>query len=455
MTLYSEIIESRLAPLEPLKQVYVAYSGGVDSHVLLHLAAAAEAVRTKLVAVYVHHGLQPEADDWARHTRATADALGADFILLRVNAAAGKGESPEEAARNARYSALKELTGVDEAVLVAHHLEDQLETVMLQLLRGCGLRGLSGMPERADFGRGVLLRPLLTVSRQAITEYAVKHRLAYVTDPSNQSSDFDRNFLRNAVLPLLKRRWPGCAASVARTARHCAEAETLLAGLANDAFIRIHDPADNTLNIRRLKTIDRAKQRLVVRHWFMKNDLKMPSRGIVEHLLDQVVDALESRQPELMSQGCRFRRYRDKLYCLKHSESDTDTGTDYVWPQGQSAVAIGTHRILSCRLSSSGIPVERWRNARVLVKFRSGGEVIGLPGRRGHHSLKKLYQEAGIPPWERMRIPLIYLNGTLAAVGDKWISSDFYGTKKDACIRLTVRELEPNAKDHDEMCIVD
>ncbi|MGZ8196697.1 MAG: tRNA lysidine(34) synthetase TilS [Methylosarcina sp.] len=441
MSLSSDILESALARFKPLQRIYIAYSGGIDSHVLLHLAASSEHLHNKITAVYVHHGLQAEADFWAQHTARTAEDLAVDFILLPVNAFAGKRESPEEAARNARYAALKELIDVNDVLLVAHHLEDQLETVMLQLMRGSGLRGLSGMPEKMAFGRGFLLRPLLSTPKRIISDYACRHRLQWVEDLSNQRSDYDRNFLRNEVLPLLKQRWPGCAVTVARAARHCAEADTLMTEVAGEIFDQILDPDDNTLSISRLRIFDRARQQLAIRHWLLMNGLRMPSRDFVLRLLNQVAAAKDSGHPALFSQGHWIRRYRDKLYCLAHSEPETQR--NIVWPSTQAGIPIGKYRSLHWKVSSAGISLEKWLQSEIVIKFRTGGEKIGLPGRAGRHSLKNLYQEAGIPPWERERIPLVYLNEQLAAVGDRWISAKFHEKIKDACVVLSIQDITP------------
>jgi tRNA(Ile)-lysidine synthase len=432
-----KIIESALARFEPLQRIYIAYSGGIDSHVLLHLAASINHFREKITAVYVHHGLQPEAQAWARHCANTAEDLGVAFILLRVNAFPSKGESPEEAARNARYSALKDLIGVNDVLMVAQHLEDQLETVMLQLLRGSGLKGLSGMPEAAAFGRGFMLRPLLNTAKQAINEYAEIHHLKWVDDPSNQSCDYDRNFLRNEVLPLLKQRWPACPVTVARAAGHCAQAAVLVSELAGDIFNQIHNPDDDTLSISRLRAFNNARQQLVIRQWFLLKGLKMPAQAFVLLLLSQVAGAGGNGYPALSSQGCRIRRYRDKLYFLKPSEPEKQR--DIVWPVEQTTIRTGNHQTLSWAVSSAGIPFEQWLHSTIVIKFRSGGEKISLPGRMGHHSLKNLYQEAGIPPWERETMPLIYLDGQLAAIGDRWISADFYDQITDACIVISMQ----------------
>ncbi|MDO9271219.1 MAG: tRNA lysidine(34) synthetase TilS [Methylobacter sp.] len=437
---------------------YIAYSGGVDSHVLLHCCASIPQLKDRLTAVYVHHGLQVEAESWAEHCEKTAKDLGVEFLTLRVNAKAVPGESPEEAARNARYAALKSLIKADDALLLAQHREDQLETVLLQLFRGSGLRGLSGMPERMAFGAGVMLRPLLNTPKQAISDYAQTHQLSWVEDPSNQSNDYDRNFLRNAVVPLLKQRWSAIDKTVTRSAKHCADAQVLVDEVADELFGAVFNPVDKTLCISRLAEHHSHSQQLVIRHWFRHRGLKMPAQAKVERILNEVVAAAGHRDPVLSGQGYSIRRYRDKLYCLTNL-SGTDlhlpegrqagkpgvtnlSGTepqDRVWPAGQASIKITDDRTLSCMPSSKGILREHWQTATVEVKFRRGGEKIRLPGREGRHSLKNLFQEAGIPPWERDVMPLIYLNDTLAAVGDLWISAVFYSEKTQGCISLLLQ----------------
>jgi tRNA(Ile)-lysidine synthase len=430
-------IEVALNKCNSPAHIYIGYSGGVDSHVLLHLCASITRLKNKITAVYVHHGLQIEAEIWVRHCKKTAESLGVDFIVLRVNAIASQGESPEEAARNARYTALKSLIGDNDVLLVAQHRDDQLETVLLQLFRGSGLRGLSAMPESMAFGRGLMLRPLLNVSKPAIDDYAQAHVLSWVNDPSNLSNDYDRNFLRNAVLPLLKQRWPACDKTIARSARHCADAQVVISGHAEALFRGVFNAADKTLCISQLKSYKITEQSLVIRQWFQVLNLKMPAQAFVERLQAEVVSAREDSEPELSGQGYCVRRYRDKLYCLKLVAPEIVR--ESIWPAGQTSLRVSENQTLSCVPSTVGICRRQWQNATVVVKARSGGEKICLPGRKGHHALKKLFQEAGIPPWEREVIPLVYLDDKLAAVGDVWISADFYSEKAQGCISLSLQ----------------
>ncbi|MFU8789472.1 MAG: tRNA lysidine(34) synthetase TilS [Methylobacter sp.] len=419
------------------QRFFIGYSGGVDSHVLLHHCASILQLKGRLQAVYIHHGLQADAELWAVHCEKTAKNLGVEFLTLQVNAKAMPGESPEEAARNARYAAFKTLINVNDVLLLAQHQEDQLETVLLQLFRGSGLRGLSGMPEQAAFGRGVMLRPLLNTPKQAISDYAKTQQLSWVEDPSNQSNAYDRNFLRNAVLPQLKQRWPAIDKTVARSAKHCAEAQRLVEDVADELFTTVFNPADKTLSISLLVSHRLQLQPLIIRHWFQHLGLKMPAQAVVGRILTQVIGADGQRDPVLSGQGYTIRRYRDKLYCLPQSTSETPQ--DCVWPSGQTAVTIAGNQLLSCLPSSAGILLEHWQNAKVEIKFRRGGELISLPGRQGRHSLKNLFQEAAIPPWERGLIPLIYMDDVLAAVGDIWIGAAFYTEKTQGCIKLLVQ----------------
>lgn len=314
------------------------------------------------------------------------------------------------------------------------------------------------MPERMAFGAGVMLRPLLSTSKQAISDYADAHQLSWVEDPSNQSNDYDRNFLRNAVVPLLKQRWPAIDKTVSRSARHCADAQVLVGEVADELFDEVFNPADKTLCISRLTKHHSHPQQLIIRHWFQCLGLKMPAQAKVGRILNEVVAADKQRDPVLSGQGYSIRRYRDKLYCLTNL-SGTDlhlpegrqagkpdvtnlSGTepqDRVWPAGQASIKISHDRTLSYVLSAKGILREQWLTAKIEVRFRRGGEKIRLPGRQGHHSLKNLFQEAGIPPWERDVTPLIYLDDMLAAVGERWISAAFYSEKTQDCISLLLQ----------------
>lgn len=418
---------------ETAGKLYIGYSGGIDSQVLLHLCASQPHLRERIIAVHIHHGLQTAADAWEAHCRQQAENFGIAFLSFKVNAKAATGESPEAAAREARYRVFKDLLQADDCLLLAQHREDQLETVLLQLFRGAGVNGLAAMPEIAPLGLGHMLRPLLNTAKSEINNYAVRQQLQWVEDPSNHSSDYDRNFLRNDILPLLKQRWPALDKTVARSARHCGEAATLLDDWGKQTLAQLLNPTDNSLDLANWSKFDRPQQNLLLRGWFRQLGLKPPSSAQLHRMHRQLIAAGEHAVPELSNQDRLFKKYRQRLYCLdpRHlGQADACS-----WPSDSDSLVLSNAYRLSRIPADSGIAQSLWQNSEVTVRPRSGGEKLKLTGRNGQHCLKKLFQEAGIPPWERECRPLIYLDGRLAAIAGLWVAE--WASAPAPCYRLT------------------
>lgn len=417
-----------------VNQLYVAYSGGIDSHVLLHLLSSTAKFKTKITAVYVHHGLQPEADQWSTHCQKITLDLGVRFQLLKVNTEKTIKQNQEEVARNMRYNALKTVLSKNDVLLLAQHQEDQLETVLLQLFRGAGIQGLSGMPLSVTFGLGIMCRPLLNVSKKSIINYAQHAGLCYVEDPSNKVNRFERNFLRNKIIPQLKQHWPALDKTVSRCARHCANSQTIIQNLSASLLHNISSNIDQTLTISRLHELDINKQHLVIRRWFADKQFRMPAEKTLHKILD-VTTAKLCSNPEVRGKGYCIRRYRDKLFFLP-SKQECQIFNTKNWSQKSQPLKLDHRRELVIFKATEGIDQDLWQNSIVLVNCRKGAEKIRLPKRHGHHKLKKLFQEQAIPPWERNNIPLIYINGELAAVADLWISADFFSNSKSTCYQF-------------------
>lgn len=305
-------IHTQLAKISPLNRIFIGYSGGVDSHVLLHACATLPEFKTRMTAVYIHHGLQKIADEWASHCEKTAKNLGVKFLPFRVDANSKRRESPEEAARNARYEVLKNLLAENDVLLIAQHREDQLETVLLQLFRGSGLKGLAGIPQKMLFGKGALLRPLLNIGKEEITAYALENQLLWVEDPSNQSTIYDRNFLRGEIIPQLKQRWQSLDKTVSRTATHCAQAQNLISEIAQTDLNCVLNE-DNSLHIPTLLTYSLIKQQLILREWFAYLNLRMPSQDFLQRIISEVLFAAIDRHPILHKNGVSVTRQKLKL----------------------------------------------------------------------------------------------------------------------------------------------
>jgi tRNA(Ile)-lysidine synthase len=433
MSLFATTLDSFLARQPPAPRYWIAYSGGIDSQVLLHACSALKAKRPDLdfAAVHVHHGLQAAAEKWAEFCKASCRDLGIQFSLLRVNAAARSGQSPEEAARSARYHALCALLSEGEAVLTAQHRDDQAETLLLQLFRGAGIAGLAAMPERADFGPGFLMRPFLTFSRAQLYEYAETHGLEWIEDPSNLDLSFDRNFIRHEVIPLLEKRWPSIKDALARTARHCAEAQVLLNSLAEDLLKSVIHPERNTLDLDRLRACSQPDRRLILRGWLRSRGFRMPSTRVIDRALNEALSARPDRNPTIRWSEGEIRRYRGELFLMPVAPSFRPNeiipwdGVSTLRLPDQNGDLSVTHE------KRVGISQQAWRSGNITIRYRRGGEWLRLPGREGSHDLKKLFQEAGIPPWTRERTPLIYIGNELASVAGWWVSDSYAGKPND------------------------
>lgn len=409
----------------------VAYSGGRDSHVLLHLMAS---LRERLVeplrAVHVNHGLQEQAPAWAEHCRRVCAALNVPLTVLEVHCELGSGASVEEAARDARYRAFEEDLADDEWLLLAHHQDDQAETVLLRLLRGAGAHGLSAIPLTRSLGRGRLWRPLLGVAGEAIVEYAEREKLSWIEDPSNRDPRFDRNFLRYQLLPQLAERWPGYQAPLIRAAEHARETAELIDALAEMDLECCE--LDNGLDLDVLRGLTSARQRNVLRLWLRRQGLRPPSRQRLQSGLQALLQAEQDRAPLLEWGGNRLRRYRNRL--LLECEMEAPVAASLEWDLAQ-ALQLPGGRLEAHATVGEGLREEVCRQ-RVEVRFRRGGERCRVAGRQHSSSLKKLLQERGIPPWLRGRLPLIHVDGELAAVADLWVCESFQALPGEPGFRL-------------------
>ena len=400
-----ERVASLLAAIDPdwrKARIAVALSGGLDSTVLLHaLSALAARESLKLRALHVDHGLRPESAGWAEACRAMCAAAGIAFEVIELGLTPARGESVEAQAREARYAALAGRLADGERLVTAHHRDDQLETVLIQLLRGAGVAGLAAMPARARLGRGWQLRPLLEVDRAELAEYAAQHGLAWQQDPMNDAERFDRGYLRARVLPAVRERWPAASVTVARSAGHLAEASRLLGGLAEADAEPVMD--EGRLSLAALAVLPPERQVNLLRWWLRQEGLRPPPAARLDAALPSFFTARPDGAPALRWDAGEIRRYRGRLYALAPG-----AGT------GSFRLVAGQEGGL--RLASG---------VEATIRFRAGGESLRPHPDRPRKRLKDLCQEAGIVPWMRERLPLVFLGERLAAVGDLWIDADF------------------------------
>lgn len=396
--------------------VLVGFSGGLDSTVLLHLLANAGNRHTGLRAVHVHHGLQAAADDWAAHCQRVCDEWQVPLHVVHVHVDDATGLGPEAAARHARHAAFAGLLQSGEWLALAHHRDDQAETFLLRALRGSGVDGLAAMRERRDFAAGQLWRPLLHVPRTALEVHARQYRLRWIEDTSNAHDAFDRNFLRNTVMPLLAGRWPETASMLARSAALAGEASDLLHMQGEQALLACIDDA-GSVSVAALQALPPPACARVLRLWVQQRGLPpLPGNGVAR-IHHDLLAAAHDQQAEFRWRHARIVRWRDRLHAV---------GDLPHWPAGWQAQWDGR---VPLPLPDGGVLELHGASAfdtPLHVRQRQGGERIRLPGRGHTHLLKHRLQDAALPPWLRPNLPLLHDDGELLAAGDRILSATLH-----------------------------
>lgn len=421
-----------IQPANSSTSLCVALSGGSDSMVLLHVLAEVRAhnPRVQLRALHVDHQLQAQSGEWAQQCRQWAQQLQVECEVLRVAVTDIDEFGVEASARKARYAAFKTALRPGELLLTAHHADDQLETILLALMRGSGVDGLAAMPACVRFAAGWHARPLLGFTHEALHDWAQARQLPYIDDPSNSDTHFDRNFLRQEVVPLLKTRWPAIARTASRSASHLAEAQSLLDDWTETDYLLA--TVDDALSVDALRELPLPRRHALLRFWLQQHEVLMPSTRVLHSLEHDMLESAHDRVPYVQWHGAEVHRHRDLLY-VEQPLSEWDATTQLVWDRQQElmlpselgVLSLSTHEIkTSVERKIHGIAHSRLPE-RLNVRFRDGGERIRLPGEKHHRALKKLLQESAVLPWWRERLPLVYADDKLIAVADLWISHEF------------------------------
>lgn len=406
------LLLSALAPWRSSPTWWVAFSGGLDSTVLLHvLARLADRHELPVIrAIHVHHGLQAVADDWPAHCQVVCDELGIALKVVQVQVEPGA--SVEQAARAARYQAFSSCLGEGELLLTGQHRDDQAETVLFRLLRGAGVRGLAAMPVERPLGGGRLVRPLLGVSRETLETYATSNALAWVEDPSNQQYAHTRNYLRHEVLPLLRQRWPQAASALARTAAHMAEAQQLLDELAQQDLEAAKAATSGcwlglpSLALPALRALTPARQRNALRYWLASLTLAPDEAHWAGWV--SLRDAKPDATPRWRLVGGELQRSCDRIWWLPDAWLESVVAP-LDWPDPAVPLALpGNGTLRMAGAAPAG---------KLQIRYRKGGEAVLVAG-RGRRDLKRLLNEADVPAFVRGRLPLLYCDDELIAVAN-------------------------------------
>lgn len=398
--------------VRPGQHLALALSGGVDSVVLFDILRQLRSpLKFSLSALHVNHQISPHAPDWGRFCAGLCARHAVAYAEEAVVLERGGGDSLEALARAARYRAFAGLN--TDFVVLAQHRDDQAETVLLQLLRGAGVKGLSAMPGVRALGESRhVLRPLLDVPRAQILAWAGEHDLAWVEDESNQDVRYDRNFLRHEVLPLLARRFPACAHTLARAGGHFAETAELLDQLAVlDACDGI---CENRLRVDVLAPLSAARARNLLRHFLDRQGIPMPSAARLDDVLHQVSAARPDARVHIALGEYELRRYRGELHATRRL-APHEPELSLPWQSGEMLVL--PHGSLRFeQRQGEGVSLARLESAPLTMRYRRGGERLRPLCGRPSRSLKNLLQESAVPPWRRERLPLLYCGDALVCV---------------------------------------
>ncbi|MEZ8010890.1 MULTISPECIES: tRNA lysidine(34) synthetase TilS [Vibrio] len=438
-TFTSAFQQSDLKP----RRLVVAFSGGVDSRVLLELAAQyAKSHHIECCAVHVHHGLSKNADLWAEQCQTWCDASSVPLAIERVSLDINSGESVEKLARDARYDSLQKHLSFGDVLITGQHIDDQLETFLLALKRGSGPKGLSSMAKVMSFGEAFIVRPLLSVTRLDIEASAHDMGLTWVEDESNQDLRFDRNFIRHQVTPTLTERWPSFRESVSRSAQLCAEQELLL-----DELLESHlqqalggsNSKSQNLSIDSLSQHSDLLRARLIRMWISHCNQPMPSQKQLKLIWDEVACAQADANPKLVLNDVEIRRFNHQLYLVQDTkdlsnwESEILIDENLLLPDGLGEIHL---KAVSSASASNNREVQRFSltkaNGTLRVIFNPEG-VSAHPVGRGHsRKLKKLFQEYQVPSWLRRRTPILMDGERVIAVLGLFVDKNYEGQDCEA-----------------------
>lgn len=409
----------------------------MDSVVLLHLLQSiAPRFQWRLSALHVHHGISLNADAWAEFCIKLCARYDIPLQVERVDITSLRDEHGiEAAARKLRHKAF--LNQVCDCVALAHHADDQAETVLLQLLRGAGVKGVSAMPllKSSNDQMHATVRPLLEVSREQLHHYATQNSLSWIEDESNADMRYPRNFLRHRILPELKTRFPQYQEMLSRSSQHLAEASQLMDELAQLDASQAFD--GETLDVSALRSLSHMRAKNLLRYFLHLLGAPMPQSVQIEDMLRQLCDARDDAAMCVVFGEWELQRYQDRVYAMR-ALHDFDPTIRLAWA-GESELqwpALQANLVFSDAVGA-GISLDKLMGEQISLRLRSGGESLRLHSKGANRSLKNILQEHKVPPWQRERLPLLYRGDELVAIIGVAIHADYQAKESEKSLLVS------------------
>ena len=413
---FSQRSSSKAPSTDHSQSFTIALSGGADSVALLH-AISSQYPKDKLKAIYINHQLQAVSDEWADFCQSLCQELDVDFEVIAVELDQ-KAASLENSARKARYQAFSKIIDSEQCLLTGHHQDDQAETLLLQLFRGAGPKGLSAMPYITSFAEGYHARPLLSVSKVEVLEYCKEHQLSFVDDPSNLDTQHRRNFVRHRVIPLLEQEWPQLTATLSRVSQLQADTQAIVEERAQEDWESCYTEGKG-LSVEVLRKLSEVRQNSLIRYWFERLGLGMPSVRVLKQLLSQMLEAETDAQPMIEFKQGSIRRHQDHLVWLPQHSSSNHSSSNHIKLQdtawnGKKDLQVADGITITAEWLKTHYP--ELMGESLVVSLRRGGERFRKKNARQSTSLKNYLQEQKFPAWQRDQLLLIKLNDEVRAV---------------------------------------